>query len=406
MTPGERTIRRLAVAAVCVWCAAAGAVDWPQLGNNPEHTGYSPESLRPPLKLKWNVAFQPERLHPAVQAVIADGRVFLGTESGTFHALSAPDGKRLWRFPAAKGEHVGPILHTAGLAGGKVFFASMDGRVYALEAASGRLAWTFDARLRTGFSTAVVLADGLVLAANRGGALFALRQADGKLAWKARTSCSLLQTPASHGGRVFLAGMDMRLRALDAKTGRELWRTERIAGVAFKDYWPVVYKSLVIVRPMGPWEASAFDVETGKPVKRAIPGGVTMNGAVAPPCVDSDGKLVTAQDGGWCRVDVDTGGIERISEKKGRGGRGNRDENMAASACKDVIFVMHCQEGNAQFTGCYRISTKTWTPIRGGPWGNLVSNTQGGGAGQASMAAGAMYHVSMHGLRCRTGGGK
>ncbi|MGB2822074.1 MAG: PQQ-binding-like beta-propeller repeat protein, partial [Phycisphaerae bacterium] len=283
-----------AAAVVCLaCCAAAGAADWPQLGNNPQHTGYSPESLRPPLTLKWNVQFQPERLYPAVQAVIAGERVYLGTESGNFYALSAAAGKRLWKFPAGKDEHVGPILHTAGVAGGKAFFASMDGCVYALDAATGRLVWKFDTRLRTGFSTAVVLAEGYVFAANRGGTVFALRQADGKVAWQADLKSHLLQTPAYNDGRVFIAGMDMKLHALDAKTGGEVWRTDRIEGLAFKDYWPVIHKGVVIVRPMGPWQASAFDEKTGKPVKLTIPGGVTMNGAVAPPCVDGDGKLVT-----------------------------------------------------------------------------------------------------------------
>jgi len=107
----------------------APGADWPQLGNGPEHTGYSPEALRPPFRLKWNVQFQPERLYPAMQAVVAAGRVFLGTENGNFYALSAADGKRLWKFPAGDAEHVGPILHAAAAQGGKVFFASMDGCV-------------------------------------------------------------------------------------------------------------------------------------------------------------------------------------------------------------------------------------------------------------------------------------
>ncbi len=47
---------------VILICAPGWAADWPQLGNGPQHTGYSPERLRAPLKLKWNVQFQPERL--------------------------------------------------------------------------------------------------------------------------------------------------------------------------------------------------------------------------------------------------------------------------------------------------------------------------------------------------------
>jgi len=395
-----------ALSAACLLCTPLGAADWPQLGGNCQHTGFSPESLRPLFAIKWNVQFQPERLYPAAQAVVVDGRVCLGTESGNLYCLSAADGKRLWKYPPGKDEHVGPIVHTAAVGGGRVFFASMDGCVYAVQAGTGKPAWKFNSGLRTGFSAAVVLAEGKVFAANRCGTLFALNQADGAVAWKLDLGCPLLMTPALNESRLYIAGMDMRLRALDAGTGKRLWQTQPIEGLAFKDYWPVVHKGLVIVRPMGPWGASAFDEKTGRPASLAIPGGITMNGAVAPPCVDGEGRLVTAQDSGWCRVDVQTGAVERISETTGRGGRGNRDENMAAGACKDLIFVMHCQEGNAQYTGCYQPSTKTWTPIRGGPWEGMVSNTQGGGASPPSIAGGAMYHVSLHGLRCRVGGGK
>ena len=391
----------------CVWfvlCSCALAADWGQVGNGPQHTGYSPETLNAPFKLAWNVQFQPERLYPANQAVVADGRVFLGTEGGRLYCLKASDGSRLWAFPAGE-ERVGPILHAAGVEGGKVFFASMDGCLYAVDAATGKLVWRFESKLRTGFSTAVVLADGKVLAPNRGGTLFAVKQADGTPAWRADLGCPLLQTPAWNAGRVFIAGMDRRLRALDGASGKEVWRTDPMKGLAFKDYWPVVHRGLVVVRPMGPWAAAAFDEKTGKPVDLTIPGGITMNGAVAPPCVDAEGRLVTAMQNGWARVDIATKAIEYISERERRpgkplGGAGNRDENMIATACRTTLFVLHCEEGNAQFTGTYDLASKRWTQLRGGPWRNLTSNTQGGGAGQASIADGRVYHVSMHGLRC------
>ena len=408
---------RLGAAALAVLCAAAFAADWPQLGNGPKHLGYSPEDLNGPFRLKWNVQFQPERLYPAMQPVVVDGRVFLGTEGGRFHALDAASGKRVWQFPAGRAspgsalasgaERVGPVLHTAGVEAGKVFFASMDGCVYALEAKTGKLAWKFNSQMRTGFSTAVLLADGKIFAANRGGTFFALSQADGTVAWKADTGCALLQSPACSRGRVYVAGMDMRLRALDVAGGKEVWKSGRMAGLAFKDYWPVVYRGLVIVRPMGGWETHFFDEKTGKPAAITLTGGVTMNGAVAPPCVDFRGKLVTSGglkdtwQSGWCRFDLDTRKLEQISTQKG--GRGNRDENMTPSAAGRLIFVMHCEEGNAQFTGFYDLRTKAWTRIRGGPWRNMTSNTQGGGASQAVAAAGAMYHVSLHGLRCFEG---
>jgi hypothetical protein len=168
-----------------------------------------------------------------------------------------------------------------------------------------------------------------------------------------------------------------------------------------------VHKGLVIVRPMGGWDTFFFEAKTGKPAPIVLKGGITMNGAVAPPCVDGRGWLVTSGGlkgswhGGWSRFDLEAKQLQEISTAKG--GRGNTDENMIASAAGDLIFVMHCEEGNAQFTGYYDLVAKAWTPIRGGPWGNMTSNTQGGGASQAAIAAGAMYHASMHGLRCFQG---
>jgi hypothetical protein len=64
---------------------------------------------------------------------------------------------------------------------------------------------------------------------------------------------------------------------------------------------------------------------------------------------------------------------------------------------------MHCEEGNAQFTGCFDLATRKWTAISGGLWLNMWSNTQGGGASQGLVADGLFYHVSMHGIRCRVG---
>src|SRR5437773_1841564 len=99
----------------------ARAADWPQLQNSPQRLGYSAEKIDVPFKNVWARGFAPERLHPQTQPVIAGGRIFIGTENGTFHALDAKSGKPLWTFPTA-----GPILHTAGVEGDRVFFGCMD----------------------------------------------------------------------------------------------------------------------------------------------------------------------------------------------------------------------------------------------------------------------------------------
>lgn len=430
---------------------ALGA-DWPQLANGPERHGYSSEKIDVPIKNAWAHGFSPERLHPQTQPVVADGRVFIGTAMGTLHAFEAKTGKNLWTFEAG-----GPVLHTAGVEGGKVFFGCMDGCVYALEARSGRPAWKFESRLRTGFSTAVLLAEGKVFIANRGGVYYALSQKDGRKIWEQDVGVTLLMSSAYDRGRLFFGAMDMRVYALEARTGAIAWRSERLHGTAFKDHWPVAVGDHVIVRPMAlhgrysglgaralspllPWRSGPLPRSELDKQQQVIdkymrdPAGYdknlyvlnssdgkeafvvphwtccTMNGATAPPCADGDGKLIVtacvpkAHCGGWARLDLNRRRVVEVLHEEGnaRAGTGNGDENLAASAAGRLVFVMHTQEGNANFTGVWHLDRRKWTRIRAyGVDRYFFSNTQGGGASPCVIADGMIYHNTQNTLNAR-----
>jgi len=441
---------RLALGCAVVLTLLGGAVlsaDWPQLQNGPQRLGYSTEAIDVPLKRAWAVGMAPERLHPQAQPVIAGGKVFIGTAMGNLHAFEATTGKKLWTFKAG-----GPILHTAGVENGKVFFGCLDGNVYALDAAEGKEAWCFKSGLRTGFSTAVLLAEGKVFVANRGGAYFALSQKGGAAVWKRDLGVPLLMSPAYDEGKLFLGAMDMRVYALDSKTGEVAWTSETLHGAAFKDYWPVVCKDWVLIRPArvsggaygqpiewlhGPlpeaeiakqekliagYEKDAttrnlfvLDKRTGKEAF-VVPHWVTdtMNGATIPPCVDGDGLLivpVTLHDwhGGWGRLDLAKRRVVEVlaEDKMLRGGykagTGNSDENMTVSAAGRLALIFHTEEGNAQYTGVWHLDRREWfhvAPVHAE--GFFVSNTQGGGGNPPAIADGMVFHTSWNTLNART----
>ena len=440
------TLLRWLAAAVTA-CGMASAADWPQLQNGPQRQGYSPEKIDVPLQRAWAVGLSPERLHPQAQPVVAGGRVFLGTAMGNFHAFEAKTGKKLWAFPAG-----GPILHTAGVEGGRVFFGCMDGCVYALDAADGKLAWKFESGLRTGFSTAVLLAEGNVFIANRGGVYFALSEKDGSVAWKRDLGVPILMSSAYDGGRLFVGAMDMCVYALDAKSGEAVWKSPTLYGAAFRDYWPVVYKDTVLVRPAkvsgvrlwkpvewlrgplpeaeldkqkalldafekDPAEKNLFvlDRKTGQEAF-TVPHWVTctMNGATTPPCVDGDGLLivpVVLHDwrGGWGRLDLAKRRVvevlcEEKANKQGyKDGTGNGDENMNASAAGRLVFNWHTEEGNAQYTGAWHLDRREWFHVAAiHADGFFSSNTQGGGGNPPAIADGMIFHTSWNTLNART----
>ncbi|MCL5735322.1 MAG: PQQ-binding-like beta-propeller repeat protein, partial [Actinobacteria bacterium] len=224
--------------------------DWPQVQRDPQHTGYYPAPLGTSFRVTWTHPFQPERVHPQVQAIVYAGRVFVGTEMGNLYALNAATGAQAWVFPVGA-----PILNSVAADDGRVFFGAMDGAVYALNVGDGSLAWKAQLSQRLGFSTAPVLADGKVLLGGRDGVFYALSPTSGTVQWQYDVGSPILQTAAWDYGRVFFGAMDMRVYALYSSTGSLAWRSGKIHGMAFKDYWSVVTQGLVLVRPVAKEQA-------------------------------------------------------------------------------------------------------------------------------------------------------
>lgn len=334
--------------------------EWPQVQGNAARTGYSPEKLGKTFKVAWVHPFQPEKVYPQVQAIVADSRVFVGTEMGTLYALDARDGKDLWAYHIER-----PILASVAAAGGRVFFAGMDGAAYALDAATGALVWRNQLSVRLGISTAPVLADGKLLLGGRDGIFYALDPGTGKILWRFNAGAPLLQTAAWDAGTAYFGSMDVVLHAVRTADGQEVWHKGPLPGTAFKDYWPVVTQGYVVIRSMGQsnlsvgfpfvWFTTAgdwnwlrqngtaiaagqltsvsdavaaedklmagyelnpdrytrnffvFEAATGNEILVPHWSGQTMNGASVPPCVDRDGKLIvpiTFIKSAWGRLDL------------------------------------------------------------------------------------------------------
>ena len=142
----------------------------------------------------------------------------------------------------------------------------------------------------------------------------------------------------------------------------------------------------------------------------------TMNGAVAPPCVDGDGMLIVPVilhdwRAGWGRLDLDKrlvtevlcdGDFEQFKARKSMRGTGNGDENLLLSAAGRSVFTIHTEEMNAHFTGAWNLDRRDWTQIS--PYhaeSFFSSNTQGGGGNPFSIANGMIYHTTWNGLNCR-----
>jgi polyvinyl alcohol dehydrogenase (cytochrome) len=164
----------------------------------------------PRLKLKWAFAF-PGDLQSYAQATLAGGRLFVGSWGGKVYSLDATTGCVHWYFDAGEGVRSAIVVGPLGTERGSrqaAFFGDAAANVYALDAATGALIWKVDAES------------------------FPVGRVSG--------------SPALHRGRLYVpiaSGEEgaatspayecCRFRgsivALDAATGRQIWKTYTIA---------------------------------------------------------------------------------------------------------------------------------------------------------------------------------
>jgi glucose dehydrogenase len=455
------------VAAALLAGVAVGA-DWPQHQHDAARTGFTTEEIPPPHKIVWTYNFLPERPARRTQAVVYDGKVFVGTQQGTMYCFDAATGTIAWQYRGA-----GSIQHSAAGADGKVFFSSLDGHIYAVNIDGGELAWKTPTD--AGFSVAPLIADGKIFAGNRRGTFFALDPADGSILWERKMGEPILNSAAYGDGLVYFGTEDMRVHALYAQTGKIKWSSEQVAGMTFKDNHPVVHKGYVLIRPMTSFEADIYDgysayggwpddlpggwwavwtqapaplpnfkeryeaatreragempamllaaqepviehftknpseqdmfvldAKTGK--QPFVPPHFRVNsihGPVTPPVLDAEGTLIVPWvhiNNCWGRYDIERNRmVEFIIPPKPT----NADNTVNISCGGRYVYIFHCTEGNAQYTGIYDLKAKKFHdfPAARVPWYDALES----GSNPVSIGAGHYYHIYFWTLIARTG---
>jgi outer membrane protein assembly factor BamB len=242
---------------------------------------------------------------------VVDGTVLIGSGDGFLYALDAATGRGKWRV-----ETGGRIRSSPAVSDGMVFVGSLDGSVYAAELATGVLKWRFDtqghglssARFsydRKSIQSSPAVADGLVYIGARDGSLYAIDAATGKQKWRVDHGGSwVITSPAVWNGKVFLGSSDARfVQAVDAKSGRELWRVPMPASV-----WssPSIAGSTLYVADTG-GSVFALDPETGKTRWRFETG----RGVFGAPVPVDGALLVTSSDGNLYALGASQGGSLR-----------------------------------------------------------------------------------------------
>lgn len=160
--------------------------------------------------------------------------LFVATDAGVLHAIE-PEGTTKWTFETGQ-----PIKARPAAIGGAVYVASDSGFLYKLDKRTGKEHWR--ARIDAGsparlpvtepktrwdrYASSVVADANRVYVGSRDGHLYALDAATGREIWKAASTDLVTSTPVLDGERVLFASFDGSVQALNAKDGALEWRYE------------------------------------------------------------------------------------------------------------------------------------------------------------------------------------
>ena len=113
------------------------------------------------------------------------------------------------------------------VSGGRVFVMDSDAQVSGFDAAGGGRLWQTDTQGENDRSTnvggGIGAEGGMVYAATGRAELLALEAATGKIVWRVGLGSGARSSPTIGDGKIFVLTIDGQLLALDAKDGRRIW---------------------------------------------------------------------------------------------------------------------------------------------------------------------------------------
>jgi outer membrane protein assembly factor BamB len=293
---------------------------WPTYGYDDARQHISPYHLHPPYKRLWTIDAHDTLEFPPS---LGYGKMYLAQQKGLFFALNAKNGRVVWRKSldrcAASSPTVGKgvvyqsYMHRVVCAQDQ---AGADGFVVAWDADNGRELWRYNTQP---VESSPLLHGNRLYIGSWDNGVHAINAKTGKRIWRFPADNQVNTSAAWWRGRIFIGSDSGTLYALSAKTGKLLWSSG--AGTEFWYATPTVaYGRVYIGNTDG--TMYAFGAKTGN-LLWARPLGSYIYGAAA---VVHRKVYVGTYDGKFYALDAATGDV-----------RWQRDAHGAVHAAPTVM---------------------------------------------------------------------
>lgn len=153
--------------------------------------------------------------------------VIFGSSDHHIYCLNAENGLLQWEYTTGKAVLASAITH-----GGIGYIGSSDGVFRAFDLKSGRLIWSFEGIKGYVSSKPLIYGDRIYFG-SWGNDFYALDLATGRKEWEwSNGSVNRMLSPAAcypvgSNGRIFIVAPDRYMTALDAQSGRVVWRENK-----------------------------------------------------------------------------------------------------------------------------------------------------------------------------------
>ena len=187
--------------------------DWPIFRGGSAMLGLATGTLPDKPVLKWKF-----KTEDAVNssAVVAAGRVFIGSNDGNVYALDLASGQKIWAFKTEDIVEAPPMV-----LGDTVYVGSADQDFYALDAATGNLRWSYATEGKiVGSANALPGGSGQatrIVVGSYDNKIHCIDAATGQGLWTYTTSNFVNGSPAIAKGQIVFGGCDEFIRVLDGR---------------------------------------------------------------------------------------------------------------------------------------------------------------------------------------------
>jgi outer membrane protein assembly factor BamB len=140
------------------------------------------------------------------------------------YALNVSDGSLKWQFPQKADRNLSFYSAPGLTSDGQLIIGGYDRKLHSLNPKDGSVNWIFEKSQGRFIGSSLVTEAG-IFAPNADENLYAV-DFKGNSLWTFKTNHALWAKPAIQGDKLYLAGMDRHIYAINAQDGKELWSQE------------------------------------------------------------------------------------------------------------------------------------------------------------------------------------